>query len=176
MSPEFIISELSAGYVINCQFIESCVLPNFLSSFLILGKDFQRISFVYCWHHKFLYAHKHKNALQGEVWVTFKMGFPASLNTAFQSCNTCFFMYKNPCLRAAKYTEIETTSVFVPVSPPNPFPPSFQGPPYPTGVVHGLSSYSSGYCPVPRGPVPSGSGDKTLCTHKITVNLLSTPK
>jgi len=101
MSPEFIISELSAGYVINCQFIESCVLPNFLSSFLILGKDFQRISFVYCWHHKFLYAHKHKNALQGEVWVTFKMGFPASLNTAFQSCNTCFFMYKNPCLRAA---------------------------------------------------------------------------
>ena len=39
----------------------------------------------------------------------------APLNTSNKSCNTCFIMYKNPCLRAEKYTQIQTASVFVSV-------------------------------------------------------------
>lgn len=39
----------------------------------------------------------------------------ASLNTSFQSGDTCFFKHKNPCLRAVEYTEIQAASVFVSV-------------------------------------------------------------
>lgn len=36
----------------------------------------------------------------------------ASLNTSFKNFSICFTMYKNPCLKAAKYTRIQTASVF----------------------------------------------------------------
>jgi hypothetical protein len=40
----------------------------------------------------------------------------ASLNTSSKSNNICFFLiYKNPCVRVAKYTQIQTVSVFVSV-------------------------------------------------------------
>jgi hypothetical protein len=72
----------------------------------------------------------------------------ASLNTSAQSCNICFFMHKNPCMRTAKYIQIQTASVFV-LSPPNPYPPSLRGsssqePSYPTGVVRGRASLRAG--------------------------------
>ena len=51
-------------------------------------------------------------------------------------------MYKTPCLRAAEYTQIQTGSVFVSVChrwilTHLASGPSFQGPPYLTGVVRG---------------------------------------
>jgi hypothetical protein len=49
----------------------------------------------------------------------------------FQSCNIClfvFFMYKNPCLRAAEYTQIQTTSVFVSVCHRQSFTLAFEDP------------------------------------------------
>jgi hypothetical protein len=39
----------------------------------------------------------------------------ALLDTSSKSFNTFFLMYKNPCLRAAKYTQIQTAFVFVSV-------------------------------------------------------------
>jgi hypothetical protein len=39
----------------------------------------------------------------------------APLNTSSKSCNTYFIMHKNPCLRAKKYTQIQTASVYVSV-------------------------------------------------------------
>ena len=38
-----------------------------------------------------------------------------SLDIVSKRCNVCFLMYEIPCLRAAKYTQIQTASVFVSV-------------------------------------------------------------
>lgn len=49
-------------------------------------------------------------------WVWWHLFYlTARLNRSFQNCNNCFYMHKNLCLKAAKYTQIQTASVFVSV-------------------------------------------------------------